>query len=119
MAAEITLILDGSRGIYIPQGFAERFGHWLGEWKNVNQDDIDTLLEGPDHEWYWEAWQNVVDNAEYMGADGVKYSLYQDGDVWLVPEGTRFPSDDDWEDYVDDASQRQIDDFNQAYQSHL
>ena len=92
--ANTLLILDSNRGIYIPQAFALKFGDFLGSWSNVNQDDLDTLLEGPDHEWYWEAWQNICDNAEYMGSDGAKYSLYQDGDVWLVPEGMSMEEDE-------------------------
>lgn len=97
MASETLLILDSNRGIYIPQGFAEMHEHFYGTWSNVNQDDLDILLEGPDHEWYWESWQTVCDNAEYLGTDGVKYTLYQDGDVWLVPEGMSMDPEDEFE----------------------
>lgn len=119
MASETLLILDSARGVYIPQAFARKFKDFLGTWTNVDLDALDVLFEGPEHEWYWESWQTICDNAEYLGADGVKYTLYQDGDVWLVPEGTRFPGDEDWDEYIEEAADRQIDDFNQAYQSYL
>ena len=70
--------LDSARGIYIPQNFAESIS--LDEWTGIDKSDFDILLAGPDHEDYWEAWTQVLDNAESnCGA-----TLWQDGDLFLV-----------------------------------
>lgn len=95
--ADMSLILDSARGVYIPQGFAEMFGRFNGTWSGVDLDDLDVLFEGPDHEWYWESWDNILNNAEYKGVDGVTYHLHQDGDVWLIPEGMPFPGEEEFE----------------------
>ena len=69
-----TLLLDGNRGIYLPQNFAEDFKlEAFG--LDRESDDIQTLLAGPDGEWYWEAWDSVVDAARYVDADGQEFYL--------------------------------------------
>ena len=74
------LLLDGARGVYIPQNFVEEFD--LTKWEGVDQDDIDTLLKGPDEEWYWDAWDKVLNNATHTDDHGNVWHLYQDGDLW-------------------------------------
>ena len=70
--------LDSARGIFIPQNFAESIS--LNEWTGIDKSDFDILLAGPNHEFYWDAWTQVLDNAESTcGA-----TLYQDGDLFLV-----------------------------------
>lgn len=78
------LLFDGHRGVYIPQNFAEEC---TTNWHNVSDDDRKTLLNGPDDEWYWEAWNTVLDNAYYQEPNGPKYNLYQDDDCWAILEG--------------------------------
>jgi hypothetical protein len=84
------LFADASRGIYIPQYFAktlvddaevEFIYHGIYHWDTVKP----ILLDGPDHPEYDEAWEFVLDNAR-VHHRGKVYSLYQDGDLWLVPE---------------------------------
>jgi hypothetical protein len=72
------LFLDGNRGIYIPQQFAEAIDP--ADWTGIDTEDLDVLRAGPDHESYWDAWQDVLDHAETK--DG--RVLWQDGDLWLV-----------------------------------
>ena len=72
------LLASDSLGIYIPQAFAECID--LSQVKYVTQDQIDILLDGPDHEHYWDVWDEVLDNAETT--DGGVF--YQDGDLWLI-----------------------------------
>ena len=72
------LYATNSRGIYIPQHFAEsacwdQFGGWKEDQKAV-------LLAGPDHESYWGVWQEVLDNVTTV-CGGV---LYQDGNLWII-----------------------------------
>jgi hypothetical protein len=47
---------------------------------------------GPDHEWYWEAWISIIDNA-VIESNGVRWRLHQEGDLWEVPEGYEWPED--------------------------
>jgi len=77
----VELVVDGSAGIYVPYHFAQLFGDQL---KNVKPEDLETLLDGPYDEWYWEAWQNIEMNGtiEFQGED---WTIYQyEGDVWLI-----------------------------------
>ncbi len=72
-------LLDDSRGIYIPKVFAESYS-----WDNVNPEDIDILLCGPDHEYYWDAWDSVLQSARYVDKNGKPWRLYQEGDLFAV-----------------------------------
>ena len=72
------LFADSARGIYIPQHFAESYA--TEKWKYIDADDIQILLVGPNHQFYWDAWDSVLNNAETI-CGGV---LHQDGDLWVV-----------------------------------
>ena len=66
--------VDGCHGIYIPQTFAERYPEWL------NDEEQEILLAGPEHEEYWETWDEVTswefeDKSLYIG---------ESGDVFIV-----------------------------------
>ena len=78
MASYTELFLDGNRGVYIPQHFAEAID--VKDWTGIKAEDLDVLRAGPEHESYWDAWQDVLDHAETL--DG--RVLHQDGDLWLV-----------------------------------
>ena len=77
------LYADSSHGIYIPQLFAESGNRDV--LSGVNADDMATLESGPDTEWYWEASESILDNARLTDSNGQVWTLYQDGDLWLVP----------------------------------
>lgn len=72
------IFFDGSRGVYIPQHFAEAMDP--KDWTGIDAEDLDVLRAGPDHESYWDAWTSVLDYAETK--DG--RVLHQDGDLWIV-----------------------------------
>jgi len=78
------LLASDSLGIYIPQAFSEMvsFGDFKPEAqvKYVDQDQINILLDGPDHDHYWDVWDEVLSNAETT--DGGVF--HQDGDLWLI-----------------------------------
>ena len=79
--SNIALLLADNRGTYIPQHFAEYFD--MAEW-HVSEDDAAILRAGQDADWYWEAWDHVLDTAYYLADDGRKFTLWQDGDLWAV-----------------------------------
>lgn len=74
----LALLLSDNRGIYIPQDFIECF-----DWEGIDEDDANVLSEGPDHEDYWEAWDNVLNDAYYTDGDKT-FGLYQDGDLFAI-----------------------------------
>jgi hypothetical protein len=77
------LLISDSYGIYIPQKFCENFD--LNTWGLSESDkDVDVCLAGPDEEWYWEAWNTILDNAKHIDADGCEWHLEQDGDLFTV-----------------------------------
>lgn len=78
------LFLDSNRGVYIPRDFAVMVER--SNVSGVSADDWDTLELGPEEEWYWEAWENVLNNA-VIEDGGVFFNLHHDGDLWLVPRG--------------------------------
>jgi hypothetical protein len=80
------LWLSDNRGIYIPRDFATSFIDRTNAVSGVRDEDWKVLEAGPDHEWYWESWDSVLQNA-IVNIDGVKHTLHQDGDLWLIPEG--------------------------------
>lgn len=77
----IDILLNDSRGVYIPQNFAESFN--MEDW-GVSDEDRDILLAGPDsdNEYYWDAWDDVLSNASYTDKNGNIWYLYQDGDLF-------------------------------------
>jgi hypothetical protein len=83
--SEALLYADGARGIYIPQYFATSIHR--NAVTGVTSEDLDLLAGDPDQEWYWETWADVLDNAVVTDTvTGIVYHLYQDGDLWLIPD---------------------------------
>jgi len=82
---EPMLWLDDHRGVYIPRDFANSFANRAKDVSGVSDDDWSVLEAGPDHEHYWDVWQDVAENAIVTDANGVLYRVYQDGACWLVP----------------------------------
>jgi len=78
------LFADSARGVFIPQHFAESVRRDCVT--GVSADDWAILESGPDAEWHWETWETVESRAVITAPDtGIAYTLYQDGDLWLVP----------------------------------
>lgn len=92
------LWLSDARGIYIPRDFAQSFENRDKHVSGVSEQDWGILEYGPNHEHYWDTWQNVCDNATVTDTKGNKYSLHQEGDLWLIPEGMEW--DDETENFV-------------------
>ena len=91
---EMMLWLSDARGIYIPRDFANSFSD-LATITGIEPDDLEILKAGPDHEWYWEAWENVCKNAVITDDKGNAFHVYQDGDCWLVPVGMEWSDENE------------------------
>lgn len=80
------LYADSSRGVYIPQYFAESIKRECVKgltdlcWSDLG--DANAI----EYDYYWETWERVLDHATVTDPDtGIEYGLWQDGDLWLVP----------------------------------
>ena len=76
------LIADNHHGIYIPQIIAESGLLSVG---GIDAESVEILLSGPDHEWYWETWDTVLNN--FRTEKGEILHIGECGDVFLaLPE---------------------------------
>jgi hypothetical protein len=89
------LWLSDARGIYIPRDFAASFKDRSKHVSGVSDEDWAILDAGPDHELYWDAWTEVCDDAVVTDDKGVRFTLWQDGDLWLIPEGMEWSDEHD------------------------
>lgn len=98
---EPRLALSDRNGIYIPQFYCNQIDEKIAEEMNVEMEDVLICQSGPDHEWYWESWDLITSNAEWIETQKffsngewqtkeTKWHLHQDGDLWEVPEGFSF-----------------------------
>lgn len=89
----LELLLSDARGVYIPRDFVQGFD--FEKW-GVSKEDADTLAQGPEQEWYWEAWEGVL-NTAYFEFEGYTYRLHQDGDLWAYCD--ELMSDEEYENF--------------------
>lgn len=88
------LLIDSNRGIYVPQSFATMYDFRLWGFDDLDED-IALLMKGPDDEFYWEAWETVLNNAKRTDDNGMVWRLNQDehGDLWDVPDDFQYDDD--------------------------
>lgn len=77
----INFLISDSAGVYVPQRFAENYD--LSLWSDIDPEDLTIIEQGPDHESYWDAWNNILNSATYQH-DGLTYHLHQDGDLYAI-----------------------------------
>jgi hypothetical protein len=83
---DVVLLADSHHGVYIPQLVVQQYlEHPMWDWSEVDQEDIDTVLSGPNDEWYWEAWDSIKDAVKVVDEDGTEYVIVYNEDLWLVP----------------------------------
>ena len=82
------LLIDGNQGIYIPQQFAKQYGQFM--LKAGLKEEMQILLNGPDDDLYWQVWDEVIDSLE-ISIGGIKHTLYENGDLWLIAEDEEIP----------------------------
>ena len=91
---DVMLYLDDHRGIYIPRDFVQ--GTKRECMRGISDDDIE-ILSDPEHEWYWETWDDVLNGGTVVDpVSGVVYRLYQDGALWLIPDGMEWDDREEW-----------------------
>jgi hypothetical protein len=89
---------EDSRGIYIPQNFAETIdrdsvtGVTEREWRILEAGPPESVwaTEAASDE-YWDTWDTVMQRAVITDSDGTKHQLFHDGDLWLVPIDAEWP----------------------------
>ena len=84
MPTDAILYASDSHGVYIPQLFAQSVTRECVA--GIDAEQYAILEAGPDHELYWTVWCEVEAAAELTDPQGKAWRLYQDGDLWLVPE---------------------------------
>lgn len=85
----LELMVDSRHGQYVPQVFAETVRREMfGD--SISAEDFEIISAGPDAEYYWDAWDAILNSAETK--DGV--TLWQDGDLWAVDWSLIGDSDD-------------------------
>ena len=88
---EPLLFLNDARGVYIPRDFAQSFVDRNKSVQGVSDEEWAILEAGPEHEQYWDVWNDIETTAKVTDyINGVEYTLYQDGDLWLIPVGMSF-----------------------------
>lgn len=87
---DVLCAVGGVHGQYAPQAFAQLYG----EQSTMSADDKQILLTGPEHEYYWETWDTVLENVTVTCND-VTYNIYpgESGDVFLVRADRELPYD--------------------------
>jgi len=91
---DMIIILSDARGVYIPRDFASSVRRDCTT--GVSDEDWAILAAGPDHDEYWDAWQEVEQNARITDPDnGTVYFVYNDSDCWLVPVGMEWSDEED------------------------
>lgn len=75
----LELAVSGVLGIHAPKEFIARYGSNL---RGASQDDIAIVADGPYAEHYWEAWNDIVNDAS-VGDAG--WRIAEDaGDIFLI-----------------------------------
>lgn len=90
----IVHLLSDARGIYIPRDFVQNFAIECKEedreeakngkvWHGITAENV-VDCQDPYNEWYWEAWESILNNAYWIDTNGFRWCLYQDGDLWAI-----------------------------------
>lgn len=84
------LVLSDSHGVFIPQIYCETADEEWAQSVGVDYRDVLVCQAGPDHEWYWESRENILNNAHIV-VDGVTWTLIHSQDLYEVPSTYKWP----------------------------
>jgi len=85
------LFVDSAHGVYVPSVFFHNVGREYLVWDCDNETRawiLQSCANGDPNvcEDYWEAWARAEEVLKVKHPENGKlYTLYQDGDLWLVP----------------------------------
>lgn len=86
---EMKCLVGSGAGIYVPMCFASNYEMKAWGVSEENQE----ILKNPDHDLYWDTWDDVLNLASFTDDKGQKWSLHQDEDLFAVPDGYEWPED--------------------------
>lgn len=75
------LLISDNRGIYIPRDFYKNFD--MQKW-NIKRTNYLKSLYYPHSLNYWDCWDQVLNNAYFIDEKGMKWFLFQDGDLCSI-----------------------------------
>lgn len=78
-------VLNSANGVFIPQQTWNMYKdnpHW--DWSELSTDDQRSLENGPEDEFYWEAWENALALVRVKDDSGRIYYLLHDQDLFLI-----------------------------------
>lgn len=116
---EPQLVLDSHHGVYIPQLFGKMVLHAVLSnhettttfnlagvdyvANGLSVDDIAEIRKGPEAEWYWESWENVLNATWYEGDTLNQFELAHDEDLWLKATCLEDDDEDEWDERYNDS----------------
>jgi len=92
---EPELLINDAHGIYIAQLFCQTYSNYITNMDEV-KEDFEICLKGTDEEFYWDAWDNLLNNVQFTNDRKENYTignLGESGDLWAIPEGYEFDED--------------------------
>jgi hypothetical protein len=84
------ILLSDSHGIYIPQLYCSSLDKTDCANLSIDWNDVQVCQSGPDAPTYWDAWQSILDAAEW-NENGNEWRLYQSGDLFAIRAGVGLP----------------------------
>lgn len=78
---ETVLLVDEVNGVNIPKIFCERAAHYADSWQ-MSRGDMEICMGGPEEEFYWEAWESIINQAKMTDSQGREWRLWQDGSLF-------------------------------------
>jgi hypothetical protein len=89
---EPVLVLSDGHGRYIPELWCSDITEPDCSKYGIRWEDVQTCQAGPDEEWYWEAWDSILNACHLKDERGITWTLHQDGDLWEVPDTFHDPA---------------------------
>lgn len=86
----VEILADASHGQNLPQYVIQSLVD--AGWKGITDLNKRELLSGPDEEFYWDSWNEVLDNATFEMNGGL-WRLHQDGDLFALNETMMTPQE--------------------------
>lgn len=91
---DVMHFLDECRGIYIPRDFAQCIDR--SKVSGIELSDLDFLVERMDADHYWDVWDEIMRDCVITDDNGQRWTLYQDGGLFLIPEGMEWSDEIEW-----------------------